>query len=100
MMVYNEREVLMTKFLKLSGVALITVLLITGGFMGCTPKPNSEEVGKLEEARAAAESAERKLSDLRMERMKLEQELGTAKTEEEDEQQELEESQPEENAAE
>ncbi|MBN1575411.1 MAG: hypothetical protein JW913_02600 [Chitinispirillaceae bacterium] len=84
----------MAKFLKINGVVLVSILFLMGGFTGCTPKPSNEEVGKLEQARAAAESAERKLSDLRMERMKLEQELGGAKAEEEDEQQELEESQP------
>jgi hypothetical protein len=84
----------MVKFLKLCGVALLSGLLLTSGFIGCTPKPSNEEVGKLDEARAAAESAERKLSDLRMERMKLEQELGGAKMEEDGANNELEEFQP------
>jgi chromosome segregation ATPase len=39
---------------------------------GCTKRPSEEELAKLEEARAAAESAERKLADLRRERMDLE----------------------------
>jgi flagellar biosynthesis chaperone FliJ len=42
---------------------------------GCTKKPTTEETGKLEEARSAAESAERKLSELRQERIALEQQL-------------------------
>ncbi len=42
---------------------------------GCTKKPNNEDVSKLEEARAAAESAEKKLAELKQERMKLEQDL-------------------------
>jgi chromosome segregation ATPase len=43
--------------------------------IGCSPKPNNEEMGKLEQARAAAESAEKKLHELRQERMQLESEL-------------------------
>lgn len=79
----------MTKFLKISGIALISTLLLSSGFVGCTPKPSSEESSKLDEAKAAAESAERKLSDLRMERIKLEQELGGTQSEEQGEKQEL-----------
>lgn len=45
------------------------------GLGGCTKKPNQEELTKLEEARAAAESAEKKLADLRQERMSLEGQL-------------------------
>jgi septal ring factor EnvC (AmiA/AmiB activator) len=41
-------------------------------FVGCTKKPDSEDLAKLEEAKAAAESAERKLTELRSERMALE----------------------------
>jgi hypothetical protein len=79
----------MAKFLKISGIALISTLLLTGGVVGCTKKPSTEESSKLDEARAAAESAERKLSDLRMERIKLEQELGGTQGQEQGEQQEL-----------
>jgi hypothetical protein len=79
----------MTKFLKISGIALIGTLLLSGGFVGCTKKPSAEESSKLDEAKAAAESAERKLSDLRMERMKLEQELGGTQSQEQGEKQEL-----------
>lgn len=42
---------------------------------GCTKKPSQEELTKLEEARAAAESAERKLAELRTERETLEAQL-------------------------
>ena len=86
----------MAKFLKISGIALISTLLLSGGFVGCTKKPSNEESSKLDEAKAAAESAERKLSDLRMERMKLEQELGGAQSQEQGEKQELENLKPEE----
>jgi flagellar biosynthesis chaperone FliJ len=49
--------------------------MVLWGLSGCTKKPNTEETGKLEEARSAAESAERKLSELRQERIALEQQL-------------------------
>lgn len=67
----------MLKIRKLTSIMIISgAMLISGGIAGCfTQKPSSEESGKLEEARAAAESAERKLSELRQERLRLEQEL-------------------------
>ncbi|NLE01162.1 MAG: hypothetical protein GX640_14940 [Fibrobacter sp.] len=65
----------MSRFLKLINAMMIGSLLISAGMTGCTKKPSSEEASKLEEARAAAESAERKLSELRQERIKLEQDL-------------------------
>ena len=83
----------MAKFLRISGIALVSTLLLTSGFIGCTPKPNTEEMGKLDEAKAAAESAERKLSELRRERMALEKQLEGTQTEEQGEEQELEEIQ-------
>jgi hypothetical protein len=45
------------------------------GVTGCTKKPNKEELTKVEEAKSAAESAERKLSELRQERVTLESTL-------------------------
>jgi chromosome segregation ATPase len=51
------------------------VIFGSGTMMGCTKKPNNNDISKLEESRSAAEGAERKLADLRQERMKLEQEL-------------------------
>jgi hypothetical protein len=48
---------------------------------GCTKKPGSEEMMKLEEAKAAAESAERKLAELRSERMALESQVQTKEEE-------------------
>ena len=45
-------------------------------FLGqCSKKPSQEELTRLEESRAAAEAAEKKLSDLRKERMELEASL-------------------------
>jgi hypothetical protein len=83
----------MAKFLKFTFVALLSSLLFSSTFVGCTKKPSNEEVGKLEEAKAAAESAERKLSELRVERMQLEKDLDGTKGEEQGEKQELEEVQ-------
>jgi hypothetical protein len=74
----------MFKIRKLTSILLISgAMLISCGIVGCssTPKPSTEESGKLEEARAAAESAERKLSELRQERMRLEQELQSRSSE-------------------
>ncbi len=61
-------------------VRIVTRVLLIGsmllwGLTGCTKKPGAEETGKLDEARVAAESAEKKLSELRLERMQLEQQL-------------------------
>ena len=54
----------------------IGILVFGAGTMvGCTKKPSNEEISKLEEARSAAESAERKLAELKQERIRLEQEL-------------------------
>jgi len=66
----------MLRIRKVASMVVLSSLLISGGIVGCfTPKPSNEESGKLEEARAAAESAERKLSELRQERISLEHEL-------------------------
>jgi outer membrane murein-binding lipoprotein Lpp len=54
---------------------MASVIIGSIGLAGCTKKPKEEDFSKLEEARAAAESAERKLSELRKERIALESEL-------------------------
>jgi hypothetical protein len=64
----------MSKVSKVISISVISAL-IAFGWAGCTKKPSTEEVSKLEEARVAAESAEKKLSELRQERMLLEQDL-------------------------
>jgi septal ring factor EnvC (AmiA/AmiB activator) len=70
-------------------ILLVGLLFVgSGALVGCTKKPNNEDISKLEEARAAAESAERKLSELRQERMKLEQELQGKQSELKDNEQE------------
>jgi septal ring factor EnvC (AmiA/AmiB activator) len=48
---------------------------------GCTKKPSTQEVSKLEDARSAAEGAEKKLAELKQERLKLEQDLQSKQTE-------------------
>lgn len=67
----------MKTFTVMARILLIGMLVFsTSAIMtGCSKKPNKEEASKLDDARAAAESAEKKLADLRQERMKLEQEL-------------------------
>lgn len=63
-----------------------TVLLAMGICLflagwGCTKKPSQEEMSRLDESKAAAESAEKKLSELRQERIRLEAELDGKKKE-------------------
>jgi Skp family chaperone for outer membrane proteins len=65
----------MTRLFKYSRVFLICTFFISSGLIGCSPKPSNEDIGKLEQARVAAESAEKKLHELRQERMQLESEL-------------------------
>jgi septal ring factor EnvC (AmiA/AmiB activator) len=72
----------MHTFTKFARFLLIGLMIAgTSAMVGCTKKPNNEDVSKLEEARTAAESAERKLSDLRQERVKLEQDLQSKQSE-------------------
>lgn len=71
----------MTRFLKFSSVFLLCSILVSGGLVGCSPKPSNEEMGQLEQARAAAESAERKLFELRQERIAIENELQSKQNE-------------------
>ena len=52
----------------------IAACLAIGGMSGCTKKPNKDDIAKVEEAKNAAENAEKKLYDLKQERMKLEAE--------------------------
>ena len=72
----------MHKFMMVTRFLVIGLLIVGFGAMtGCTKKPSTEDISKLEEARASAESAERKLSELRQERMRLEQELQNKQSE-------------------
>jgi hypothetical protein len=66
----------MVRFFGIGRMLLAGAILAGLAFIGsCTKAPGTKEVSKLEEQRAAAESAEKKLADLRQERMKLEHDL-------------------------
>jgi len=57
------------------------LVLGMGCMIGCTKKPSTNDVSKLEDARSAAEGAEKKLAELKQERLKLEQDLQAKQTE-------------------
>lgn len=57
------------KFL-LAAIAMSTLVMT-----GCTKKPNEDELTRLEEARGAAESAEKSLAEKKRERMSLEEQV-------------------------
>jgi len=59
-------------------ISIGMVLLLS---LGCTKKPSPDELNKLKEARMAAEAAEKKLADLRNERLQLESSLEAKKDE-------------------
>jgi septal ring factor EnvC (AmiA/AmiB activator) len=57
-------------------VILVAAMLACGGLgAGCTKKPGADELSKLDESRNAAENAERKLNELKQERLRLESDL-------------------------
>jgi hypothetical protein len=62
----------MKAFKLISCVAVAVCLTLGAG--GCSKAPNKDDIAKLEEAKNAAESSNKKLSDLKQERMKLEAE--------------------------
>ena len=64
----------------ISRLILIGAFVCMCGMVGCG-KPSVDELTKLEEARSAAESAERKLAELRQERMNLESQLSQKEAE-------------------
>ena len=59
---------------------VIATFVLMCGMVGCG-RPSEEQLTRLEEARSAAESAERKLSELRQERMNLESQLSQKEAE-------------------
>jgi hypothetical protein len=67
-------------------IRMLTRFLFIGTFFamaavtGCTKKPSQDELTKVEEAKTAAESAEKKLSELRTERVQLETSLQQKQT--------------------
>jgi septal ring factor EnvC (AmiA/AmiB activator) len=71
----------MVAYHKIARYVLIGSFVVMCGMAGCTKKPSNEELAKLEEARSAAESAERKLAELREERMNLESQLSQKQAE-------------------
>jgi outer membrane murein-binding lipoprotein Lpp len=57
-------------------LVVIAALIACGGMgAGCTKKPGQDELSKLDESRSAAESAEKKLNELKQERTRLESDL-------------------------
>jgi outer membrane murein-binding lipoprotein Lpp len=57
-------------------LVVIAAFLACGGLgAGCTKKPSKDELSKLDEAKSAAESAEKKLYELKQERTRLESDL-------------------------
>jgi hypothetical protein len=65
-------------------ILCVVVAAFIGAFggSGCSKAPSKENQSKLEEAKTAAESAEKKLYELKQERMRLETEKGQKKGEE------------------
>ena len=55
----------MTNLNKLARFLLIGSFVAMAGVSGCTKKPSQDELTKLEEAKQSAESAEKKLTDLK-----------------------------------
>jgi len=70
----------MTSVNKWARLLLIGSFIAMVGAAGCTKKPNQDELTKLDEAKMAAESAEKKLTDLRQERVELENTLQQKQT--------------------
>jgi len=60
---------------KMVSVLALAAFAATVSLSGCTKRPSEDELAKLEQAKQAAESAERKLAELRAERMQLEETL-------------------------
>jgi septal ring factor EnvC (AmiA/AmiB activator) len=54
---------------------IAAMIAAAGASTGCTKKPSKDELSKLDEAKGAAEGAEKKLYELKQERMRLETEL-------------------------
>lgn len=66
---------------RLARFLLIGSFIAMAGVSGCTKKPSQDELTKLEEAKQAAESAEKKLTELKQERVHLEATLQSKQTE-------------------
>ena len=72
---YAKQEGFIMTIRKISG--LLTIAALSAGMLmsGCAKKVSQEDTSRLDEARSAAESAEKKLDGLRQERQDLEQQL-------------------------
>jgi septal ring factor EnvC (AmiA/AmiB activator) len=64
----------MFRLITIVGIFLFAISLLILNY-DCTRKPNKDELTKLEETKLAAESAEKKLEELKQERLRLELEL-------------------------
>jgi septal ring factor EnvC (AmiA/AmiB activator) len=71
----------MANLTKLARFLLIGSFIAMAGVSGCTKKPSQDELTKLDEAKQAAESAEKKLTELKQERVQLEATLQSKQTE-------------------
>jgi peptidoglycan hydrolase CwlO-like protein len=61
---------------RLAKIFIIAAMVaVCGMSAGCTKKPSADELSKLDEAKSAAEGAEKKLFELKQERQRLESEL-------------------------
>jgi hypothetical protein len=54
---------------------IAALIALCGMNTSCTKKPSKDELSKLDEAKGAAEGAEKKLFELKQERMRLESDL-------------------------
>jgi septal ring factor EnvC (AmiA/AmiB activator) len=62
--------------LRLVKICIVAAMVgLCGMNTGCTKKPSADELSKLDEAKSAAEGAEKKLFELKQERQRLEGEL-------------------------
>jgi len=63
----------------ISGIVKIccvaSMVALCGLSAGCTKRPSKDELSKLDEAKSAADGAEKKLAELKQERMRLDAEL-------------------------
>lgn len=74
----------MTKFMKVISMAVLLAFLVGSlGLTGCTKYANEEELKLLDETKAAALSAEEKVTELEAEKANLERELQAKKAEHE-----------------
>jgi len=56
-------------------ICCTAIALCSLTFSSCSQKPSQEEISKLDDAKAASETAEKKLNELKQERIRLETEL-------------------------